>query len=535
MKKRQYIRHLNGCLAFSCKRMYMLILALALLLSGCQVPVNDPVETSTQAETETTAAPVETTVPEETTVPDTLFIKDCLLDDRQPLSYEALFDEDQLYADNDLGYAWLYPYEDTQILCGINRDENGSIIVESEAFDEVYTVPCKQDLSNYSLLAADGKFVYLRDQASTTVIQIELRTGEVKELVTAEKLLQTYICGREILYYAAVEGEKITINRLYIPTMQNDCLYDQISADIPLDAVGFYLYAPTSTLGCIVWETMAPEMMALLKKELSNPDSPYRTQEHIAHLWEKEDPLDDGRDMIWLTELLQEDYGVRSRIECTYDINNGTLSQRKGIVDSCWTGTVWGHDHFAPEYTTVADPVLNIGDWEYLADKKPTNAGVDSYADIEGEIEYEAVLYSDRFGPGQLYLKKDGKVTLLSDKTFTDICRTKHYIYGITSDNTLLKINWETGKTIVLYTAKNGKIDNMVFTEGYLYFTDGDQLIEAHIPMWRYRVLLEHPHISFVGFHFEGHMTFYLRRGLAERAFNYCPITESLMEDTPRP
>ena len=149
-------------------------------------------------------------------------------------------------------------------------------------------------------------------------------------------------------------------------------------------------------------------------------------------------------------------------------------------------------------------------------------------------MEYEAVLYSDRFAPGQLYLKKDGRLTLLSDEAFTQICMTKYYIYGITAENTLLKINWETGETILLYTG-NDELTNMIFMEGYLYFMDGDQLIEAYLPMWRYRVLLEHPHIGYIGMHFEGHMTFYLRRGLEERAFNYCPITESLMEDMPRP
>lgn len=520
------------------RRSIIILLAAGMLTLSACTPALQP--DSTTATPETTTAPVETTAPEETTAPDTLSIEDCLLDDREPLSYEEFFSEDHSihgwYAENML-YGWLYPYEDTQILCRVSPNWNGKLIVESDAFDEVYTVPCKQDLSDYSYLAADGKFAYLTNKTSTTVIQVELRTGAVKELVTAESLLYVFVCARDLLYYASIEGDVISINRLYIPTMQNDCLYDQISADIPLDYVGFSMHRPTSTLGGVVWETMNPEMMDLLKKELYDPNSPYRSHEHIAHLWEEEDPLDDGRDMIWLMELLQEDYGVRSRIEFTYDPKDGTLSQRKGIVDSCWTGTVWGHDHFAPEYTTVADPVLNIGDWEYLADKSPTNADSDSYANAEGEPEYEAIVYSDRFGPGQLYLKKDGKLSLLSDKAFTDIRMTKHYIYGITADNTLLKINWETGKTVTLYTAKNGKLDNMVFTEGYLYFTDGDQLIEAYIPMWRYRVLLEHPYISFVTVSNldTDHMSFYIRRGLAERAFIYCPITESLIETVPFP
>ena len=515
------------------KRFWIVCMSAVMLILTACTPIVQPEDT--------TAPQMTTAAPEETTAPDTLSIEDCLLDDREPLSYEAFFAEDrtflQLHYNADALSGWLYDYEGTQIYCIATFDADGNLIVKSDAFDEVYTVPCAEEFPYCTYLGADGKFVYLKNQEATAIVQVQLRTGEVKELVTAEKLLQAYICGRDLLYYAALEGDKISINRLYIPTMHTDRLYEDISADVPLDYVGFSFSAPNSTLGAIHWQTMTPEIMTLLKKELSDPDSKYRQFEGIAGLWEKEDPLETGYGVIWLMMQLQDDFGVRSLQKCTYQPLDGTYTEEKGIVDNCWTGTYRNHDHFHPEYTTVADPVLDIGPWEYPADKSPANADLDILVNDEGEITYETVFYSDQFGPSQLYLKKDGIYTLLSDKAFFNntwnLITTKHYIYAITTDNTLLKINWETGKTVTLYTAKNGKLSNLAFSDGYLYFTDGDQLIEAEVSMGRYRVVLTHPHINCVSIGVRDHMYFELKRGLAIRAFEYCPVTESLKETTP--
>lgn len=521
------------------KRFWIVCMAAVMLVLTACAPIAQPQNTT--APPQTTAAPVETTAPEETTTPDTLSIEDCLLDDRKPLSYEEFFAEDRQFVDSHFNrlplYGWLYDYEGKQIYCSTDIDAQiGVLNVQSDAFDEVYTVPIKDPLIHYRALGADGKYIYFKNQASTTIIQVALRTGEVKELVTAEKLLQAYICGRDLLYYAALEGDKISINRLYIPTMQTDRLYEDISADVPLDDVGFRFDEPDSTLGAIQWQTMTPEIMTLLKKELSDPDSKYRQFEELAGLWDKEDPLETGHGVVWLMMRLQDDFGVRALQRCTYQPLDGTYTEEKGIVDNCWTGTGWGHDHFSPEYTTVADPVLDISEWEYFESRNPS-ADLDFDSQEGGAyIDYEAELYFDQFGPGQLYLIKDGVFTLLSDNTFTDILTTKHYIYGITTDNTLLQIQWETGKTKLLYTAKYGKLSNMAFTEkGYLFFTDGEYLIESYIVMGRYRELLKHPEISWVGIYTDGHMCFGLRRGLAIREFIYCPVTENLAETTPRP
>lgn len=521
------------------KRFWIVCMAAVMLILTACAPIAQP--DTTTAPPETTAAPVETTAPEETTAPDTLSIEDCLLDDREPLSYDEMFAEDRPFADSHFNqlplYGWLYDYEGEQIYCRATKDRQaGTLIVQSDAFDEVYTVPGKEPLPPYFNLGTDGKYIYLKNEASTAIIQVQLRTGEVKELVTAENILYVYLCGRDLLYYAALEEDNISINRLYIPTMRTDRLYDNISADVPLDDVGFLFYEPESTLGAIQWQTMTPEIMTLLKKELSDPNSRYRQFEDISGLWDKEDPLETGHGVVWLMMRLQDDFGVRALQKCSYQPLDGTYAEEKGIVDNCWTGTGWGHDHYHPEYTTVADPVLDISEWEYFESRNPS-ADLDFDAQEGGAyIDYEAELYFDQFGPGQLYLKKDGVFTLLSENTFTDILTTKHYIYGITTDNTLLQIHWETGKTNLLYTAKHGKLSNMAFTEeGYLFFTDGEYLIESSIVMGRYRELLKHSELSWVGIYTDGHMYFGLRRGLAIREFIYCPVTENLAETTPRP
>ena len=486
-----------------------------LILTACTPTVQ---QNETTVPMETTTAPTETTAPEETTDPDSLSAVDCLPDEVPVMSYEEYFTEDRRFCiggKSANNRTWSYPYGDSYILYKADHSWNptltrGVIEVSSELFDfdNKYTVPCEKQYPEHSLLAADGKWAYLFD--GTEILQVDMHTGEVRQLVSGERIFQSYICGKDLLYYACVDGDKIHIHRLYIPTMHTDCLYDDISSDIPWDGDGLYLYQPESTLGNIVWKTISPEMAELMKKELADPESPYREIEEISFFWDIEDPFQYefpysqtvGMALTQLMKPLEEDTGVSSYLIGVYNPAEKTYSEYEYTADCC--GACYADTDHTASWT---DPVLTIGQWvdtDTLTAPDLLNTSAYPYwdvvdSDVAGSTPWfdiynpYVMIYPDRFEAGQLYRNTKGVGERLTDLNVLGMKYVDSDVYGVTDAHMLVKIDGSTGEYKDLYPAQHGRIAMLeTGSNQMLYFLDGDTLMQLDAAGGKVRTLVEH-------------------------------------------
>lgn len=314
-----------------------------------------------------------------------------------------------------------------------------------------------------------------------------MRTGVVRQIVKCDYICQAHVCGRDALYYTGVTDGKLAVNRLYIPTMQLDVLYDDFPEGTPYV---FSLYGPQdlvleiprSTQGNIVIRCINPEMMKLIDQETSNPDSKYNVEMQgldIQILWDKTEVYDAdiiSRMRLWLCEFIQKDTGVRTFLEITYNPQEGTETRRLGIIDSCWTGSGYPHDHFNPEITEKEDPVFELGEWVDIPGLKP----------VQGSVS--TMLYSDQFAPYTLYRYGEGK--LKEKLTVIPVISADGQIC-VTEDNLLIQVSGDGSICNALYQGKD-RIRHLNRLGEKLYFLDGDTMIELDIENAKYRTLLEY-------------------------------------------
>lgn len=470
----------------------VLVLLLAAFLLATRIPSGDkqPTQqetTSDPTQQETTSDPnrQEITEPtEDPTVPTEpeLSADDCLLTERKTLTYEEFFGEDRVYAiDSSIGYGkWTLPSGDERMLFTTHWDwDRKEVYVSSYACEGRYYVPGTAAYRiGYSILEADGMYIYFRNNEE--IVQLDMRTGKARQLVKCDYIGSAYICGKDALYYAAVTDGKLAINRLYIPTMRLDVLYDDFAVGTPYGEQELFLYMPESTQGDIVVRCINPEMREQINKEISNPNSKYNVPRQglgVTELWNAEDPWTAAlsHDRLWLCYFVQEDTGIRTFVEITCNLQNGTESRRLGIIDNCWFGSSVSHDHYNPEITKKDDPVPAIGQWIDIPNVTPIRE------------EVTTIAYSDQFAPYTLYRYEDGR---LKEK-LTDIPVIS--AYGglcVTEDNRLIQVSGDGSICNTLYKVKD-RIREMDSLGDKLYFLDGDTMIELDLAEARYRTLLE--------------------------------------------
>lgn len=499
------------------KRIVACMLVLLLLLTACQPSAEIPSDggqtgpsqqetTTDPSQQETTADPSQQETTEAPTDPVDLPESDlsadiCLLTERQTMSYEEFFGEDHMYVGiNPFGRTdWAVPSDEGSTIFEAwwDLDDNG-VCISSDAYEGKYYIPDSAAYSyrsGDSILSADGMYIYF--QNTEEIVQVDMRTGDARRIVQCDYISDASICGRDALYYAAVTDGKFAVNRLYIPTMQLDVLYDDFPDNTPVGPREFYLYAPKSTQGDVVWQTINPEMLAQMKKELEDPNSKYRKSPSwdidIADLWEQEDPWAQKNEAflnvtlrLALCERIQEDTGIRAYLEGTCNQSSGSYTERLGIIDHCWNGSDPGHDHYSPEITEKAPMVLSLGQWMAIPDM--VLAGEQDSISVE--------LYSDRFMPWGLYVCENGKLMKkLIDVPVLSVISDDDHVYCVTQENVLLQVSNDGSVCNTLYNA-NDQIGELACYNGRLYFLDGDTLIELDVTEGKYRTLLEDPDIT---------------------------------------
>ena len=507
------------------------ILALCLclmLLWGCQSPVTPP------AATTPTTAPTEPTVPP-TTGPAA---PDWLAADRISPSYEEFFSQDLPYTTAQTG--WVVPQGESLAQYYI-RSETAGLYISTKPWSGGQKIPNSESLTGLFIVGADGKWAYLL--SSEGILRLDMLTGESSVLVAQEGILQANLHGYDVLYYcAASEDGTLGVYRLYIPTMTLDTLYEGIER-----GWDFFISFPRTTLGSITWSGINPEMAERLLSELNDPNSPYLKgdgqMEGPTHLWDDPSILQDpnydwnwDKAALWVCRWIQEDTGIHTWYKCTYDPNTGTSIEDTGVVDNCWFGSGYAHDHFEPEITELPDPIPAIGQWIPItgATLPPSPAADELYA--EGVYDHydanipEITVYGQPLQPEYVYYNKNNTLTRAVDIPVTMAQNSVHFLYCVTEDNTVLQISHDGNTRNVLYTAES-EIRDISQANGHLYLLDGNQIIDIDIPALQYRVLLEAENIIEAYAHDKkGVVYFAIARGLHYQQYLLTPETGELKQ-----
>ena len=517
-------------------KLFALFLSLALLLCACtpQEPAQtDPTQNSTAPSESVSATESDTDPPTEaaTETGAQLLSPDAwLITDATPLTYEEYFSEDRVYPSN--GTSWLAETNAGYVVYRATLD-NGSLFVHTDAAESIYVVPCEEDLSQYSLLAANGSFAYLRGKED--ILMVELLAGRTYTLLQTENEYNARLQDDLVLYYSESEEDSINICRLYIPTGEKDILYT-----VPLEGTPeswFHFYTPESTQGNIVWYMMNPDMLTLLKQEFSDPDSKYRSD--YPEFWEDPTRLYDpiGASIGRICVSIQDETGIRAFVKYNYDPKDGSLTKKTGIIDGCWYGSDWGHDHFAPEITELPAPNLLMEDWTSIAPVSPqpqSPTAEEMYAEERGqEGAYRTALYDTDSESGNLFTLKDGIATPVFGKQVAKVLNSPYYIYCITQDNTLYQVSYDGSFVQPLYTGKES-LSELDYHCGILCLLDGTALIQIDVPKLQYRAVLEHSHLE--GIYYFGDPTqlrLNIRGGLCLKPYLYDPATGQLTETHP--
>lgn len=545
---------------FSCKKLIppaavilAVLLALTLswdTLSGLFQPTNDPQlssHPSTQQplpSTELTAPPTQATIPPTTsplivptetapTEPDLSWV----VENPQYLGYEDFFSIERAADVTLRPLVWT----DTHGVDCVLASHEGLQIFRGDKY--VFRIPNSQELADhYTLICADGQYAYLHD--STQFLQLDLLTGETKPLFTFDEIIHLTHPFREMCYIAAEMNGTISLCRLYLPTATLDVLYDDIPARTPREWLTITF--PSGNRGTIFWQGISPEMVDALYAEFSNPNSIYfpnfsGSSSDLSEYWNDPELIRkmyrdgySGEPMI----KLQDDKGLQALWKGSYKISDGTVTQDWGVVDTCWFGSGYPHDHWNPELTEDIPPtILNAEDVPVPGITPPSaemaaSIRRETYDDENKLYTTENPYVSD--SPVLIYL--DGKYQIATNLPYVKkgnrLQNCKYYSYYISVDDTLIRLDL-SGNARVLYTAKNGGLSELCYNGGTLYFLDGNTIVTLDTVACTSRELLTHP--GSIGMYYD---TYYQKLyidtvlGLQINSYLFDPVTGTLEETT---
>lgn len=419
--------------------------------------------------------------------------------DPQYLSYEDFLSSDRiLHAFSSSPY-WYVRHGDTFVQARFDPYcESDSLVIKSGETE--YQVPGSEKLTGYTPIGSgsDGHYVYMN--SSTDIIRVDLLTGETETVFNCDQLFQVLCYDKLVLMILAENAGIRNIYRIYLPTLDTDVFYEGIPADTPLYC--FELSGSYSASGPFTWNMMNPTMTDVLRKELTSPDSIYRvnsftgSESDYSSIWDTVTLNTTNKYEAPPPSLLHEiqsHTGIHAWVKCAYNPADGSYQETTGIIDRCWYGSGYSHDHYDPkEYDVLpawnvseAISISNISlpeDPEKMYDED-LNAFMDTnYAYIDGFICHKT---------------KEDAFRILFDMELTEVKFAPDYLYGITPDNTLVQVSYDGTVSNTIYTADSGILSKLIYGSGKLYFLENETtLMEVDIPAKTFRSLLKIPYCS---------------------------------------
>ena len=502
------------------KHVRLIALTLLLcLLTACTQPAlpddpsanaTNPPETETTLPTEPPATEPPVTDPTVSPTPqDTSWV----VQQPEKLSYEEFFAEDRPY--DNLSYRdctrWLVHNGDAWSGYQLNVHYQYGLQIylwddsqyEPEA---IFTVPDSADLSDYVIRGTDGTTAYVTSygEDKDCIIAVDLLTGNREYIVQDAIVTSVHYCG-DVLYYSLYKDGQMQIVRHYIPT-GDEAFYPTGQKLAPMFAMG----APASSLGPITWEGVTDKMTDAVIRELQNPESAYRTNDRVpSYLWEMEEPwiYADRNPVHWLCMAIQNETGNHTLYRCTVLSDSSVASVDTGVVDSCWYGSDYGHDHYAPDAEPPAAPVANVGDWKPFVQSVPWKD--------EEEKTQQLSLYQ-----GKVYSSEGNTFACANDALVKELRYLNGY-YAFTYDNELIRLSQDGKEYVVLYQGDDLSTSTFSRNGDMLCIRDGASLIQLDLKNQRYRSVFTHENLRWVYFDDENVLYMDLISGLHTASYLY--------------
>ena len=210
-------------------------------------------------------------------------------------------------------------------------DQQGFHITSYSSQKTLWTVPGSETLTDIDCYTTDGHYAYcIRNQSE--IFRLDLLTGKTETLVTGVSIPVTNtnclsLHDREILLFLTQTDAGIAVNRLHLPTMTQEMLYDGISAD------GFLFYFGLSyrDTDALVWYTFDPAFIPRVTDILSDPDSDYKKYAVDPNgLWNADSPKEMAShpDFINIVHHIEIHEEIPSLLDCYLDIPSGTYEEK---------------------------------------------------------------------------------------------------------------------------------------------------------------------------------------------------------------
>ncbi len=461
---------------------------------------------------------------------------DWVVEDREIIPFEERFKEDvpfEVYSNS-----WLVHQEGNEYrqysLSSRNKGYPLEVMYDGNV---LYTLPSDRALDNYSLKAADGQWAYLT--GDNQLIRIDMLTGESTTLMEfSSDLLRWYVwaCGKDTACVVTLDQDYL-LHYYYLDFhsgAKKDLYKDTIPAT-PLDDIVFY--RPGSTQGQVQWRMMNPDFYEVLKKELSDPDSPFRTQSYYGGLsgyWDLPERYNPSIESVFFLCIpIQNHYDIPARVEYTYDPKTGKLLPDYGIVCDCERGTGQGHDHF--NYEITAEEVPEILDVEPVdvpnltqLTQDQAEAALNAYGTSWYYYDY---LYSD-FGYLQPYLKQDSVFTKIADISVIDMVIAGDYAYCITAEGTIVQLSLDGQICNTIYDSDTTP-DCLFYWQGCLYFTDNNTIMLIDTISGTQRPILRtNLQEIYINGEYDDGLYFGVRQGLYCQEYRFYPDTGELIKES---
>lgn len=421
-------------------------------------PTTAPTTKPTTAPTKPTTAPTQPTLP-----PEPIQLHTDWVTNREIVPFEDRFKEDVPFGSNS--GTWLVPEGDGYLCYRLSKKSPNNplwvavLLDRSGRKEVVYEIPAQQDLTAFSLLATDGRWCYLR--SDDALIRMDLLSGEITTL--AEKSeddirWEVSACGRDTVCIFRLDGEKTL--RVFYRDLHSDAertLYEGVFPEVPTDERQLVFYRPSTTQGQAYWQMRNPAFEEVFRREAADPDSPCKGTGEVFDI------------------AVQDYYDIPILVQYYCDFHTGTLTADFGIMDSCWYGTSWGHNHFDYEITR-SEPTVILSEEPIAVPNliKLTPEQAEAAAALNKEFHYNSFYeyrYSE-FGHYLPYLLQDGIYTKLSDIPITSMVVTPDFVYCITTEQTIIQLSRDGSICNTIYTAEKD-LGDLFYWRGSLYFTDG--------------------------------------------------------------
>lgn len=462
-------------------------------------PMETTVPPTTEVTVPPTTQPVETTQPTEPSTEPTqsteIFTLEASawLQEPEYLSHEAYFAVDRTYVDSSTRYwgtytTWAAMKDGEGFLFKLLVEEAG-VIIQSEAFESRYLVPDSAQYRDYGCLAADGKYGYLC--SDTRILRLDLLTGEAEVILEAVEILSVRLIDKMVLHYIALdESMNAIVGRMYLPDQWSQILYQGV---LEVTDLGFNTcYGNHAEIS---WTMMNPEFLEAMRRELADPNSPYKHDRwyDYSDVWNSEDPVGQMLTNYYWMDGFENAIGIRAFLTMTWDPNTNTICEETGIIDSCWYGSGFPHDHYHPDETTEENPVSTIGSWQSLT-LTPWNEPMPDEGMSLGEHGWYRILPNEK-SEGVLYWVQDGKARILTDIPVTEVRGFDDSLICLTEDGRVIQVSYDGAVAREVYTAKEGELQHISKIGNRVSFLDGDVIVEVDLETGQYRQLMRQAYI----------------------------------------